>query len=95
METDNVIPSERELLEKNIKLNRRRFVTNLILILVWVLLATYVVINIQEFKALNSDVCRLCEAKTGGQCLASVIAPIQQKDSGGLQQPINLSNIQG
>lgn len=39
----------------------------IVIILVSVALI-YFYVHLQEFKTLSSDVCRLCEAKTGGIC---------------------------
>jgi len=46
-------------------------ITNVILICVFVIIGVYIYFNLEEFKQLGSDVCRLCETKTGGVCLAS------------------------
>lgn len=45
-------------------------ISNVFLIAVIICIGVYVYINIEEFKALGQDVCRLCELKTGGLCLA-------------------------
>ena len=43
-------------------------ITNIILILVIAAVGIYLWKNLSDFKTLSSDVCRLCEAKTGGIC---------------------------
>ena len=43
-------------------------ITNVILICVIVMIGVYLFVNIEEFKTLGKDSCRLCEEKTGGTC---------------------------
>ena len=60
------------LQDKKLKTIKERYnfsiITNVILIIVIVCIGVYVVMNLEEFKSLSSDVCRLCEEKTGGTC---------------------------
>lgn len=57
------------LIKKNIRLNKIRIVSNIILLIVFLLIGYYIYSEIDNFKTLSSDVCRLCEQKTGGKCL--------------------------
>jgi hypothetical protein len=43
-------------------------ITDIILIIILLLIAWYVVSNIESFKALNKDVCAYCMKKTGAYC---------------------------
>jgi len=59
---------EENLLKLKIKLEKRRIVADIVLIFIILCLATYIVKEIELFKALSGDVCKLCEAKTGAVC---------------------------
>lgn len=65
METD----SQEALLRKSIRSNRIKIVADIILIIVILGIGWYVYSEIDNFKLLGSDVCRLCEEKTGGKCM--------------------------
>lgn len=72
-------------------------VTNIILIIVIFLIGIYIYINIESFKSLGQDVCRLCEEKTGGSCIAQSYSEIlnmtkQQAKPVSVFDNINLSD---
>ena len=54
--------------ERLIRINRFKLIADIILIVVILLIGWYMFNNIEAFKALSGDVCRLCEQKTGGTC---------------------------
>lgn len=58
-----------ELLKRKIKSNRIKIIADVVLIVVLLGIVLYIYSEIENFKALGTDVCRLCEEKTGGQCL--------------------------
>ena len=62
---------QEELLKKSIRMNRFKIIMDVILIIVIVLIGIYVIYNIESFKTLGQDVCRLCELKTEAICLKS------------------------
>lgn len=57
-----------DLIKKQIKLNRRKLVADIILIIIIVALAIYIITEIEAFKTLGKDVCKLCMEKTGSIC---------------------------
>lgn len=57
-----------ELLKKKIRSNQIKIVADIFLIMILLAIGLYLYFNIEEFKTLGKDVCRLCEAKTGGFC---------------------------
>ena len=57
-----------ELIKRKILINRRKFIADIILIIVILFIAGYIINNLEEFKALGSDVCKLCELKTNSIC---------------------------
>lgn len=57
-----------QLIRKQIRSNHMKIATNIVLIIVLVSIGAYVYVEIESFKTLGKDVCRLCEAKTGGTC---------------------------
>ena len=59
---------EQELLRKNIRMNRFKVVTNIILIVILLGIAIYVIREIELFKLLGGDVCNFCMEKTGAIC---------------------------
>lgn len=68
-----VMPREKEseeirLLKRKISSNRMKLVADIILIIVLVGIFSYIYSEIENFKTLNNDVCRLCEQSTGGTC---------------------------
>lgn len=66
-------PSQEEiLLRKKIKSNRIKIIMDVTVIVIILGIGFYVWNNIEAFKALGSDVCRLCEQKTGGLCTMAV-----------------------
>ena len=58
-----------ELIKKQIRMNRFKVITNIILIIVLLGIAFYVIKEIESFKLLSQDVCRFCESKTGAVCI--------------------------
>jgi uncharacterized membrane protein YvbJ len=64
--------TEQDLINKNIRMNRFKVVTNIILIVVLVGIAFYVIKNIESFKMLSQDVCKLCSSKTGAICMLPI-----------------------
>lgn len=70
-EPKNIVQDDKELLERSIRLNKRKILADIILIIVLVGITTYIVMNLEHFKEIGSDVCKLCEERTGGQCLAT------------------------
>lgn len=69
------INEQKLLLRKSIQSNRIKIVADVVLIMVFLLIAWYIVSNIEFAKTMNGDVCRICEAKTGGKCLKTWTAP--------------------
>jgi hypothetical protein len=63
------------LTRKKLKSIKSRYnlsiITNVFLIGVMVCIGVYIYMNLEEFKSLGQDVCRLCESKTGGTCSLS------------------------
>jgi Mn2+/Fe2+ NRAMP family transporter len=57
-----------EQTNRMIKAKRRVLITNIILIVIILLIAFYVIKNIEAFKMLSQDVCSLCKLKTGAIC---------------------------
>lgn len=60
------------LLRKHIQMNRAKTITNIFLILILTAILSFTIKEVNIFKTLNQDVCRLCEYKTGGECLTRV-----------------------
>lgn len=54
--------------EKILKSKRYALITNIILIVIALGIGAYVYFNIEAFKTLGQDVCRLCAEKTGATC---------------------------
>lgn len=57
--------------EEYAKLMRRKkiaLIADIILVVVLLAIGWYVYSNFEVYKALNGDVCRMCEEKTGGKC---------------------------
>lgn len=52
--------------EKIIRAKRLAFITNIILIILFIAIGLYVYYNIEAFKTLGQDVCKLCMEKNGG-----------------------------
>jgi hypothetical protein len=65
--------TQEQLLKKSIALNRYKVITNVILIIVILVITIYVIANIEAFKVLSNDVCKMCMDKTGATCFKSVI----------------------
>ena len=60
--------TEEELIKKNICMNKFKIIMDIILIIVLVGIAYYIVSEIEAFKILGKDVCKLCMEKTGANC---------------------------
>jgi len=60
--------NEEELIKKNIRLNKFKIVADVVLIVLISFIAYYVIREIELFKILGQDVCRLCTEKTGASC---------------------------
>jgi len=65
---DDLQIEQKALIKKNIQVNRRKIIADVILIIVILGIAFYVYTEIESFKMLGKDICRLCEDKTGGIC---------------------------
>ena len=69
---EEIKPIDLELEKKKLFWKKFNAISNIVLIVWLFIIALYVAIkvgpNIEEFKTLNKDVCRLCEQKTGGVC---------------------------
>ncbi|KKN40576.1 hypothetical protein LCGC14_0732120 [marine sediment metagenome] len=50
------------------RIKRRTFIADLILIAVIIALGIYAWFNIEHFKTIGADVCKLCMEKTGATC---------------------------
>lgn len=50
------------------KIKRRTLIADVILIILIAGLTIYAVMNIEHFKSIGADVCRLCMEKTGANC---------------------------
>ena len=59
---------EEELIKRKIQINRRKFIADIILIIVMLFISGYIINNIESFKALGQDVCKLCQLKTNSIC---------------------------
>lgn len=57
---------------KILKAKRRVLITNIILIVIILLIAFYVIKNIEAFKMLSQDICKLCMQKTGSNCILPI-----------------------
>lgn len=60
--------ANKESRSKEYRINRIKVITNYILIGLLVLLLVYSIIEIQNFKLLGTDVCKICMEKTGAIC---------------------------
>ena len=49
--------------------NTIKIAADIILIIVIIGIGIYIFINIEEFKALSSNVCKMCMEKTGSKCI--------------------------
>ena len=62
--------NQENLLKKKIRLHRWHIITNIILIIVFLAIGIYIFSEIENFKLLSSDVCRLCASKINGTCFS-------------------------
>lgn len=60
---------DEELIKKQIKANRFKILMDVILIIILLGIFIYVFYNIESFKILGSDICKLCMEKTGANCI--------------------------
>ncbi|MBA7700351.1 hypothetical protein ES703_109062 [subsurface metagenome] len=60
--------SNEELIKKNIRINKIKIWADVILIIVFLLIGYYIFKEIELFKTLSQDVCRMCMEKTGAIC---------------------------
>lgn len=60
--------TEEEKIKLAYRMNRYKFISNLILIGFLIALAVYIVLNVEELKTLGNDVCAMCMKQTGGIC---------------------------
>jgi len=60
--------TEEELIKKNIRMNRFKILMDIILIIILLGISYYVFSEIETFKILGKDVCKLCQEKTGAVC---------------------------
>jgi cytosine/uracil/thiamine/allantoin permease len=60
--------SNEELIRKNIRINKIKIWADVILIIVFLVIAIYIFKEIELFKTLSQDVCRMCMEKTGATC---------------------------
>jgi len=63
---------EEELLKKKIRMHRFNIITNIILIVIILGISIYVIKEIELFKQLNQDICKLCMQKTGAICFQPI-----------------------
>lgn len=59
---------EEEEIKKSIRINRIKIVADVILIIVIGAIIFYIFNEIETFKVLGSDVCKMCMEKTGATC---------------------------
>ena len=59
---------EEELIKRKIRSNKWEIITNIFLIIVLLGIAFYVIKEIESFKILSQNVCKLCMEKTGAIC---------------------------
>lgn len=61
--------SENEFYLRQIRIYKIKIIADVILIIVLSLIFIYVFSELENFKTLGQDVCKLCEQKTGALCL--------------------------
>jgi len=61
-------PNE-ELIKKQIRINKIKIYADIILVIIFLLIGYYIFKEIELFKTLSQDVCRMCMEKTGAICL--------------------------
>jgi len=57
-----------EKLIKAYRMNRLKVISNVILILLFIGIFIYMIVNVETLKLLQGDVCQLCMQKTGASC---------------------------
>ena len=82
---------EEQLIKKKIRINRMKLVADIILIIVLIGIFSYVYSEIENFKALKGNVCRLCEQKTGGTCVLNYVPPTPTTKSKYSEDELNVS----
>lgn len=65
-------PTQEQLLKRNIYLNKWKIITNWILIILILAIGIYVIKEVELFKQLGGDVCKLCSYKTGANCFLPI-----------------------
>lgn len=60
--------SNEELIKKNIRINKIKIWADVILIIVFLAIGIYIFKEIELFKTLSQDICRMCSEKTGAIC---------------------------
>ena len=65
---DEISFEQKALIKKNIKINRIKIIADVILIIVILGISFYIVSEIESFKILGKDVCKMCMEKTGATC---------------------------
>jgi len=64
--------------EELLKVHKRRkitIVTNIFLIIVILIIIFYVISNVELVKTMNQDFCKICELKTGAECMVYNFKP--------------------
>ena len=64
---------EEELIRRKIRSNKWKIITDIFLIIVLLGIAFYVIKEIETFKMLNQDICKLCLEKTGATFCPKII----------------------
>jgi len=64
-----------EQYEKLMRRKRIALIADIVLVVVLLGIGWYVWTNFETYKALQGDVCRICEKKTGGTCYSGTIMP--------------------
>ena len=59
---------EENLIKKQIRINKIKIITDIILIVTILFLSIYIIREIELFKILGKDVCKMCMEKTGAIC---------------------------
>jgi hypothetical protein len=57
-----------DLIKKQIRTNKIKIILDVVVIVLFIFIIYYGVKNIELFKILGQDVCRLCQEKTGTTC---------------------------
>jgi len=60
--------TEEELIKRQMRMNKIKIVADIVLIVLIAFLAYYIIREIEIFKILGKDVCRMCEERVGATC---------------------------